>query len=119
MSYDLYVLNQRLPRFPLREGYADMHATRHSVDQAFQAWITEAIIGNLQRRKACSQLHDFAGWMEGEGLFLESVQPSDFSRYLEVMKAVALCRFSDFLVLSRKRLSELNWDPIQPIGKSI
>ncbi len=113
MAYDLYVLNQRLPRFPLREGYADAHAMRAAVDAAFQAWLTEAIIGNLQRRRACSQVHDFAGWMETKLLCLEVVTKVEYARYLEEIGEGALCDFTAFLGFARRRLPDLHWGEIQ------
>lgn len=110
MAYDLYVLNQRLPRFLLREGYADAAAKAAEVEAAFAAWITESIVGNLQRRKACSQVFDFAAAMEVEGITLEVLTGEDFVRHLAARKQQPLCRFDDFLIYARKRLPALAWN---------
>jgi len=110
MAYDLYVLNQRLPRFPLRDGYEDAHALRDRIDRVFHAWLVEALVGNLQRRKACAQVFEFAGWMEKEALTLETVAGGDFQRFALARGEPALCRFADFLVLGRKKIPQLAWE---------
>jgi hypothetical protein len=114
VAYDLYVLNQRLPRFPLRPGYADPHAMRSAVDAAFHAWIVEAIIGNLQRRKACSQIYALAAWMDGQGLFLETLAPGDFARFLAEAGESPLCRLEAFLAYARRKVPDLAWEPADP-----
>lgn len=109
MAYDLYVLNQRLPRFVLREGCDYPSDAASQVDAAFSAWITESIVGNLQRRKACSQVFDFAAAMEAEGHTLEILTGDHYALFLADRKMPALCRFADFLVYARKRLPFLQW----------
>jgi hypothetical protein len=111
MAYELYVLNQRLPRFPLKEGYVDGPSLQKRVSQSFASWLNEKVVGNLQRRRACSQIFDFSVWMEQNHRVLESLRDSDFVLFLAETKASERCRFSDFLHLARLRFPDLQWEP--------
>jgi DNA polymerase/3'-5' exonuclease PolX len=110
MAYELYVLNQRLPRFPLKDGYPDAALIEAKVSKSFASWLNESMVGNLQRRKACSQAFDFAVWMDLKNQCLESVQEKDFLAFLAESNARELCKFGAFLVTARKRIPELQWE---------
>jgi len=110
MNHDLYVINNRLPRFPLKEHYPNRRELEIEVDQAFQVWLRERILGNLQRRKAASQAHDFSVWLQAQGKVLESVSQSDFAQFLKHSGEGVRLEWTHFMVFIRRRIPSLEWE---------
>jgi hypothetical protein len=104
-----YVINNRIPRFPLRDGYADPQSLRQRLEAAFQIWLKERIISNLVRRKVCSQIYDFAVWMGDNRRVLEDSRPGDFAAWCASLPASPLSEWGDFLRYARLRVPELAW----------
>lgn len=104
-----YVINNRIPRFPIREGYPDRPALQKRLEDAFQVWLKERFISNLARRKVCSQVYDFAVWMEDARRNIEDSRPEDFAAWCAGTGAVPQSEWSDFLRYARLRVPELAW----------
>lgn len=107
-----YVINNRIPRFPIRDGYPDMLLLQKGLEEAFQIWLKERIISNLGRRKACSQVYDFSIWMADQGLVVESSRGDDFPAWCVQAGFKPLGDWGDFLRYARRRVKDLEWDPI-------
>ncbi len=107
MAYELYVLNQRLPRFPLKDGHSQPQSLQQEASRIFGVWLTETVVGNLQRRKACHQIFEFAVWMERVKVTLETVNESHFADFLTERGEKPLCPFAGFLKAVRLRLPQL------------
>jgi hypothetical protein len=106
-----YVINNRIPRFPIREDYPDRPALRKRLEDAFQVWLKERFISNLVRRKVCSQVYDFAVWMEDSGKLMEESRPGDFPAWCRVQGAAPQSDWGDFLRYARLRVPDLAWSP--------
>jgi hypothetical protein len=104
-----YVINNRIPRFPIREGYPDKSALQKSLEDAFQVWLKERFISNLGRRKACSQVYDFTVWMSDQGRVLEGSRGEDFPRWCRQAGFAPLGDWGDFLRYARIRVKTLDW----------
>lgn len=112
-----YVINNRIPRFPIRSGYADKSALQKDLEDAFQVWLKERFISNLGRRKACSQFYDFSVWMDSQGRVVEASRGEDFSAWCRSIGFEPLGDWGDFLRYGRRRVKGLMWDPLpEPAG---
>lgn len=105
-----YVINNRIPRFPLKARYPDRSALQKRVEDVFQVWLKEHVISNLVRRKACSQLYDYACWMEDRGQTLEAALPEGFTAWCAEAKTSPQSDWGDFLRYARRRLPALEWE---------
>lgn len=104
-----YVINNRLPRFPIRDVYPDRPALQKRMEGVFQVWLKERYISNLARRKVCSQVYDFAVRMEDERKVVEDALPGDFQAFCAATGFTPLSDWGDFLRYARLRLPELDW----------
>ena len=107
-----YVINNRIPRFPIRSHYPDKSVLQKNLEDVFQVWLKERIISNLGRRKACSQLYDFSVWMTDQDMVVESSQPRSFLEWCGKRGSQPLSDWGDFLVYARRRVRDLEWDAI-------
>ncbi|MDB5102844.1 MAG: hypothetical protein JWP91_533 [Fibrobacteres bacterium] len=110
-----YVINNRIPRFPLKPHYPDRVDLQKRLEEVFQIWLKERFISNLVRRKTCSQLYDFSCWMDDRKRLVESSLGSDFTAWCSEQGAKPQSDWGDFLVYARKRLPGLEWEPL-PTG---
>jgi hypothetical protein len=106
-----YVINNRIPRFPLKAHYPDRVELQKRVEEAFQVWLKEHVISNLTRRKACSQLYDYSVWMEDAGKTLEGSTPEEFLAWCGGIKSAPQSDWASFLRYVRRRLPVLQWEP--------
>jgi len=106
-----YVINNRIPRFPLKAHYPDKAALQDRVESVFQVWLKEKLISNLVRRKACSQLYDYACWMGDRGRTLEAERPGAFEAWCAGAGSSPQSDWVDFLGYARRRLPDLEWAP--------
>jgi hypothetical protein len=106
-----YVINNRIPRFPLKPHYPDRPALQKQTEAVFQEWLKEHVISNLVRRKACSQLYDYSVWMEDRGKTLEADRPEGFIAWCREGKSDPQSDWGDFLRYARRRLTALAWEP--------
>jgi hypothetical protein len=104
-----YVINNRIPRFPIREGYPDRPALQKRLEDAFQVWLKERFISNLARRKICSQVYDFAVWMADARRTVEDSGPPDFAAWCARTGLAPQSDWGDFLRYARLRVPELDW----------
>jgi hypothetical protein len=104
-----YVINNRIPRFPIRVDYADRPALQKRLEDAFQVWLKERFISNLARRKVCSQVYDFSVRMEDERKVVEESMPGDFAAFCESAGLSPQSDWGDFLRYARLRVPELDW----------
>jgi hypothetical protein len=104
-----YVINNRIPRFPIRKDYPDLGALQKRLEDAFQVWLKERFISNLARRKVCSQVYDFAVRMEDAGTVVEDSLPGDFAAWCAGSGLEALADWGDFLRYARLRVPALAW----------
>lgn len=104
-----YVINNRIPRFPIRDHYADKLLLQKSLEEAFQVWLKERFISNLGRRKACSQLYDFTVWMADRGAVLEASRSGDFADWCRQGGGEPQGDWGDFLRYARRRVRDLDW----------
>ncbi len=104
-----YVINNRIPRFPIRDGYPDVPSLQKRLEDAFQIWLKERFISNLARRKVCSQVYDFAVWMGDARRILEDSRPADFTAWCSGAAAAPLSDWGDFLRYARARVPDLAW----------
>ncbi|MEO7424516.1 MAG: hypothetical protein ABI036_04965 [Fibrobacteria bacterium] len=105
-----YVINNRIPRFPLKPHYPDRTELQKRLENVFQVWLKERFISNLVRRKTCSQLYDFSVWMaDGKGQ-VESSRAGDFLAWCSSQGFRPQSDWGDFLIYARRRLPELEWD---------
>ena len=111
-----YVLNNRIPRFPIREGYPEHPALQKRLEDAFQVWLKERFISNLARRKVCSQVYDFAVWMDDARRTIEDSHPGDFAAWCAGMGAAPQSEWGDFLRYARLRVPELAWSDAAEAG---
>ncbi len=114
-----YVINNRIPKFPLLDHYPNRVQLQKSLEAVFQIWLKERFISNLVRRKACSQLYDFSVWMNFHSRVLEISHAGEFSTWCAEVGQPLLSDWSDFLVYARSRLKDIAWDtapqlPIPP-----
>lgn len=107
-----YVINNRIPRFPLKPHYPDRQELRKRLEDIFQVWLKERFISNLVRRKACSQLYDFTVWMEDGNRVIESSRGPDFAAWCSEIGARPQSDWGDFLRYAAIRLKELEWDRV-------
>lgn len=108
-----YVINNRIPRFPIRSHYPDKSLLQKDLENVFQVWLKERFISNLGRRKACSQLYDFSVWMADAGLVMEASQPRIFLEWCGKGGFPPLGDWRDFLVYARRRVRDLEWDALE------
>ena len=104
-----YVINNRIPRFPILEKYLDKSALQKNLEDAFQVWLKERIISNLGRRKACSQVYDFTVWMADQGQVMETTRGKDFQDWCRGSGSNPLSDWGDFLRYARTRVKSLHW----------
>lgn len=104
-----YVINNRIPRFPIRDGYPDKSALQKKLEDAFQVWLKERFISNLDRRKACSQVYDFTVWMADKGEVMEASQGKAFLDWCMQTGVTPLGDWGDFLRYARLRVKTLGW----------
>ena len=104
-----YVINNRIPRFPIKPHYSEREVLQKRLEDIFQVWLKEHVISNLVRRKACSQLYDYSVWMESRGKTLESERPADFAAWCAAGNGAAQSDWGDFLRYARRRLPALEW----------
>jgi hypothetical protein len=105
-----YVINNRIPRFPIRNAYPDRPALQKRLEDAFQVWLKERFISNLTRRKICSQVYDFAVWMADAHRTMEESRPGDFATWCADAGAAPQSEWGDFLRYARLRVPEIAWD---------
>lgn len=108
-SMSTYVINNRLPRFPIQDGYPDKTSLQKALEDAFQVWLKERFISNLGRRKACSQFHDFSVWLESRKEVVETSRGEDFPAWCAAQGMVPLGDWGDFLRYARIRVKTLVW----------
>jgi hypothetical protein len=106
-----YVINNRIPRFPLKTHYPDRTELQKRIEDVFQVWLKERFISNLVRRKTCSQLYDFSVWMTDQKAEVEASRAADFTAWCAQEGSLPQSDWGDFLVYARRRLPELEWDP--------
>lgn len=104
-----YVINNRIPRFPIRDGYVDKSLLQKSLEDAFQVWLKERFISNLGRRKACSQVYDFTVWMSDQGQVMEASHGKAFLDWCRQSGVSPLGDWGDFLRYARIRVKTLDW----------
>jgi hypothetical protein len=104
-----YVINNRIPRLPIREGYPDRPSLQKRLEDAFQVWLKERFISNLARRKVCSQIYDFAVRMEDERKVMEDSRAGDFAAFCAGAGLSPQAEWGDFLRYARLRVPELGW----------
>lgn len=109
-----YVINNRIPKFLIKPGYADRPGLQKRLEDVFQVWLKERFISNLVRRKACSQLYDFSVWMNDKGFPVERSRPGDFSAWCAEMAAPPRSDWGDFLTYARRRMPSLEWESLEP-----
>jgi hypothetical protein len=107
-----YVINNRIPRFPIRDAYPDKSLLQKGLEEAFQVWLKERIISNLGRRKACSQFYDFTVWMADQNQVVESSRGEDFPAWCGKAGIKPLGDWGDFLRYARRRVKELAWEAL-------
>lgn len=107
-----YVINNRIPRFPIRDSYPDKLLLQKNLEEAFQVWLKERFMSNLARRKACSQLYDFSVWMGDKGEVMEASQAGDFGAWCRECGMMPQGDWGDFLRYARRRIRELAWDEL-------
>lgn len=105
-----YVINNRIPRFPIRDHYPDKVFLQKNLEEVFQVWLKERFISNLGRRKACSQLYDFSVWMGDKGRVMEASRAEDFESWCRESGASPQSDWGDFLRYARRRVRGLEWD---------
>ena len=105
-----YVINNRIPKFPLKAHYPDRAVLQKRVEDVFQVWLKERFISNLIRRKTCSQLYDFSVLMEHKGQVVEGSRAEDFKRWCAELGTLPLSDWGDFLGYVRTRVKEIDWD---------
>lgn len=105
-----YVINNRIPRFPIKPGYPERTALQKRLEEIFQVWLKERFISNLARRKTCSQLYDFTCWMGDKGAVVENSTAADFTAWCSEAGEPQRADWGDFLAYARKRLPALAWD---------
>lgn len=108
-----YVINNRIPRFPIRPHYADKLLLQKNLEEVFQVWLKERIISNLGRRKACSQLYDFSVWMGDQGQVMEGSLPGDFPAWCVTMGISPQSDWGDFLRYARRRVKDMEWESLE------
>lgn len=113
-----YVLNNRIPPFPIREGYPDRPALQKRLEDAFQVWLKERFISNLARRKVCSQVYDFAVWMEDARRTVEDSRPGDFAVWCAGTGTTPQSEWGDFLRYARLRVPDLAWSDTAEAGSA-
>ncbi|MDB5050513.1 MAG: hypothetical protein JWO30_3584 [Fibrobacteres bacterium] len=107
-----YVINNRIPRFPIKPHYPDREGLQKRIEDVFQVWLKERFISNLVRRKTCSQLYDFSVWLgDGKGC-VESSRAADFTVWCAAQGSKPQSDWGDFLVYARKRIPELDWETV-------
>lgn len=110
-----YVINNRIPRFPLKPHYPDREELQKRLEGIFQVWLKERFISNLIRRKTCSQLYDFSCWMDDQKRLMESSQAADFTVWCSAQGTEPKSDWGDFLNYARKRLPEIEWEAIAQV----
>ena len=108
-----YVINNRIPRFPLKPHYPDRAGLQKRIEDVFQIWLKERFISNLVRRKTCSQLYDFSVWMGDQKRLVESSRGEDFTLWCSAQGVPPQSDWGDFLVYARKRMPALEWDALE------
>lgn len=104
-----YVINNRIPRFPIRDAYPDRAALQKRLEDAFQVWLKERFISNLTRRKICSQVYDFAVWMGDSHRTMEDSRPGDFAAWCAGTGSAPQSDWGDFLRYARLRVPDIAW----------
>ncbi len=104
-----YVINNRIPLFPINEDYPDRSQCEKRIQDLFQVWLKEKIISNLARRKACSQVYDFCSWLKFEKKIIEYLPEMAFVNWCESMEITPLLTLNDFFSYARNRFPELAW----------
>ena len=107
-----YVINNRIPRFPIRQEYADRDMLRKRLEDAFQVWLKERFISNLIRRKICSQIYDFNVWLDDGRKVIEDSNGMDFRDWCARAGQEPLSEWADFLRYARLRVPELSWSAL-------
>ncbi len=105
-----YVINNRIPRFPIKGHYVDMAWLQRRLEEVFQIWLKEVLISNLVRRKACSQLYDYSVWLTDQKKCVESLRAVDFLDWCAQENSRPQSDWGHFLAYARKRLPELAWE---------
>lgn len=105
-----YVINNRIPRFPIKGHYPDHAGLQKRIEAIFQVWLKERFISNLVRRKTCSQLYDFSVWMGDKNNIVETSKSQDFLAWCSGMGMKPLSDWGDFLVYARNRVPQLEWE---------
>ncbi len=108
-----YVINNRIPRFPILPGYGDESDKRARLSDAVQLWLVERYISNLTRRKICSRLYDFSVHMQDVGLPLELTRASDWEAFAANAPLPAPVDFGEFLSYARNALPDLAWERLK------
>lgn len=104
-----YVINNRIPRFPIRADYADRPALQKRLEDVFQVWLKERFISNLARRKICSQVYDFSVRLQDERKVVEDSLQGDFAVFCAEAGLTPQSDWGDFLRYARLRVPELAW----------
>lgn len=106
-----YVINNRIPRFPIEAHYSDRTGLQKRLEEVFQVWLKESLISNLIRRKACSQLYDYAVWLADGGKTVEKDRAGGFPDWCREKGMAPQSDWGSFLRYARKRMPELAWTP--------
>jgi hypothetical protein len=107
-----YVINNRIPKFPLKPDYSNRPLLQKKLEDIFQVWLKERFISNLIRRKTCSQIYDFSVWMEFQQQVVETSRSEDFTAWCDSEGVQPLSDWGDFLRYARIRVKELNWESL-------
>lgn len=105
-----YVINNRIPKFPIKSHYVERAQLQKQLEDIFQVWLKDVLISNLLRRKACSQLYDYSCYMQDRNLVVESSSGTDFEIWCKGLNIPPLLSWSDFLNHAKKRFPLLEWD---------
>ncbi len=104
-----YVINNRIPKFLVKPHYEKRVEYQTLLDNAFQAWLMEKFISNVQRRKVCSVLYDFSSWLLHEGRFIEEIRTDDFMQWCGQGSQSVPLDLGDFLRYARLQIEGLDW----------
>jgi hypothetical protein len=129
-----YVINNRIPRFPIQSGGSVAEKHQAKLRESFQLWLVEKMPSNLQRRKACSQCFEFTKWLESKEISIEQVALGLFEQWLlgsnindsENIKSVSrsfgvskkekkLVDFDEFLIYARHKVPDIKWSTVHTV----
>ena len=107
-----YVINNKIPNFFIKD-YQDKNGEYlGQIKSAYQIWIKEKIISNLERRKANFFLFEFAKYLNQSDTYLEHVQKRDYDLWVQNRKPKIRIDFIEFLVYVREKAPGVQWSKL-------